>query len=180
MNAVKSEYWEKFYKKFNVKQPSDFAKFCIPYLKNLYMIFDIGCGNGRDTYYFAKHGHVTIGIDKANKPKDSRNACFFKSDFSIFDFKCDAVYARFFLHSIENLDIVKFLSKVDGLILLEFRNKGDKPIVYKHDRNLIDGEAVKKILEEMDFKILYFKIGRGMARYQKENPLICRIIAEKI
>ena len=74
-------FWKKFYK---VKKPpvnnSKFAKFCLKYLKNYKgNVFDIGCGNGRDTIFFIKKKIDVIGLDQSNVIKKNKN--FFKKNF---------------------------------------------------------------------------------------------------
>lgn len=176
------DYWRNFYetKKFKVKNASSFAKFCLPLIKGKGdLLVDVGCGNGRDSYYFAKNGVDVIGIDRYTKPKDVKNASFIQNDFTRLSFYQRPVYARFLLHSIESLEIITLLEMVRSLVMLEFRNVGDKPKLYRHERNLIDGNVIFEILVKMGFEIIYFKIGMGMAKYKTENPLICRIIARK-
>jgi len=66
MKKKQNEYWNKFYEKFNVKKASNFAKYL--YKKNFISkkskILEIGCGNGRDTFFFLKKNIKTIAIDK--------------------------------------------------------------------------------------------------------------------
>ena len=66
---MKKYYWDNFYKK--KKSPvreTDFAKFAYKKIKKLQLkIFDIGCGNGRDTIFFNKKGLECVGLDKLAK-----------------------------------------------------------------------------------------------------------------
>jgi len=175
-----NKYWDNFYRNFSVASPSSFAKFCLKYIKENEIIVDVGCGNGRDSYFFAKKGFFVVGIDNAVKPFNKDQTLFLRVDFKEYKF-CDyTVYARFFLHSLTDNDIKTFLNKINGLVLLEFRNVGDKPVLYKnHFRNLVDGKDIRDQLIKRGFKILFFKIGRNLSKMKSENPLICRIIAEK-
>src|SRR5437870_4336134 len=59
-------YWDKFYKAGNnTFAPSSFAEFVIKsgYLKAGDSLLDVGCGNGRDTFYFLSNGINALGID---------------------------------------------------------------------------------------------------------------------
>lgn len=63
-----TQYWDKFYKekRLGVEDiPSQFSAFVLGEFgrtENVSLI-DIGCGNGRDTFFFAKHLSRVIGID---------------------------------------------------------------------------------------------------------------------
>ena len=52
---MKINYWNNFYKKFNLKKPSLFAKFVLKKLKKNSLLLEVGCGNGRDTFFFLKN-----------------------------------------------------------------------------------------------------------------------------
>ena len=58
-------YWEKFYKKVRKKRlsRSKFADFVLKKINKNYTLIDFGCGDGRDSFYFAKYIKKTIGID---------------------------------------------------------------------------------------------------------------------
>jgi SAM-dependent methyltransferase len=177
---MNKKYWEKFYKTFNVKKPTSFASFCLYYLKEKKAILDIGCGNGRDSYFFAKNGVYVTGVDFAVLPKNKGNAIFIKNNFKAIDFQSKPVYARFFIHAISYVEMLDLFARCHDLVMLEFRNKGDEPILYRdHERHLIDGLEVMEILKSMQFEILHFQLSRGLAVYKKEDPYICRIIAKK-
>ena len=63
---INKNYWNNFYKKKHISKPSLFAKFCVSKLRNYNKtIYDIGCGNGRDTVFFNKKKINSIGIDKS-------------------------------------------------------------------------------------------------------------------
>lgn len=178
---MNKRYWEKFYKKFDIKTPSDFAIFCMKYIiEEQKPLIDIGCGNGRDTYYFSRNlKHKVLGIDFAVHPENN-GAVFEKCNFLyIKDFGDHSVYSRFFIHSLENLEIIKLFEKVKGLLMLEFRHKGDIPLLYKHKRNLVDGRDIREILLMTGFKIKFYQVSRKLAIFKKEDPLICRIIAKR-
>lgn len=115
MNSDKA-YWEKFYqKKKGVFFPSPFAKFCFKnYITKEDTIIDLGCGNGRDTLYFASKGLNVVGIDQSKsaitnaiqKGKQiNLNSKFIIDDFvnfdySKFDLSPKVFYSRFTIHSV--------------------------------------------------------------------------------
>ena len=211
MKKKQNEYWNKFYEKFNVKKASNFAKYL--YKKNFISkkskILEIGCGNGRDTFFFLKKNIKTIAIDKSykaiKKNKKKIDSVFYCNDISKIDlkdinfykkYKCNLVYARFFLHSL-NFRSEKFFfdfcAKIlpqNGKILLEFRTIKD-PLILKgkkispteritdHYRRFIDPALLLTTIERKFVPI--FMVQRfGLARFKKENPHVCRIILKKL
>ena len=63
---MKIYYWDNFYqKKIRISKPSSFAKFIVKKLKKNKTLLDIGCGNGRDTFYFNKKGLNVVGLEKS-------------------------------------------------------------------------------------------------------------------
>ena len=57
------KYWDNYYKlsKSPIK-PTKFSVFCRKYLKSFKgILYDVGCGNGRDTIYFNKLKIKSIG-----------------------------------------------------------------------------------------------------------------------
>ena len=109
-------YWNNYYScHANVHYPTSFSEFCVnKYLNKKSTILELGCGNGRDAFFFAEHGHNAIGIDSSEVAIKSNNIRskelnldnlmqFFANDFTC-DLsqygKVDAVYSRFSFHTI--------------------------------------------------------------------------------
>ena len=113
-DALNIKYWNSYYKNKNLaSQSTKFAVFCKKKLKHYKgILYDIGCGNGRDSIYFNKKRIYCVGIDKSfqaiykSKKKFStyknhfkkKNFCNFFSN-QIISVKF-SVYSRFSLHSI--------------------------------------------------------------------------------
>ena len=107
------------------------------------------------------------------------------------------VYARFFIHAINEKDQKNFLNNVKkiikkkGFIFFEFRTTKD-PLIKKgvkiskyeryddHYRRFIQPNQFIKKLKEIGFKILYFKTSNKFAVYKNQKPNICRIISKKV
>ena len=188
------KYWFNFY---NQNEPpvkhTSFAEWIEIYFidiikKRDLKLLDLGAGNGRDTKWFDKGQFQAYGIDKNYGEileKDIKSGIVYRLDFKeILDnefFKdSDIVYSRFFLHSISNGEIKKIVDFSKKYFVAEFRIKGDEPIIYTdHKRNFIDIGWLTNLLISNGFQILKMKVGRNMARYKNEDPLVARIIAKR-
>lgn len=70
--GINESYWEDFYNQFSPPtNQSSFAEYALKRLKSILpdkkdlRLLDIGCGNGRDTFYFHKNNILAMGIDPA-------------------------------------------------------------------------------------------------------------------
>jgi tellurite methyltransferase len=202
---MKRYYWDNYYKK--KKSPlkeTFFAKFVYNKIKKLNLkIFDIGCGNGRDTIFFKKKGLDCVGLDKSTEilKKNKKNYKkysnqFIKKNFCTFFKKKIStpfiVYSRFTWHSINYNDEKKLIRSLKGnkdlkYLFIETRTindeiygKGKKlgrhEFMTSHYRRFIDSKQLKKKLSKF-LKIIYFKESKNLAKFKKENPCVARIIA---
>lgn len=200
-------YWDKFYLKKHILKPSPFAKYVLSkYKKKLQKVYEIGCGNGRDAIFFNKKKINFIGIDKSKNiiKKNKLNFSKFNTKFICGDF-CNffkkkisetfCVYSRFTWHSInykQEKKLLNYLNKQKKLDYLfietrtindELYNQGKKigehEFITTHYRRFIDSKILKKKLLK-NFKIIYFKEGKNLAKFKNENPCVLRLIAKKI
>lgn len=151
-----NEHWEQFYGQNSlIHIPSQFAVFAANECRDFSTVIDIGCGNGRDSFFFHGIGKRVIGIDASQSAIDS---ClrYQKSAFEDLTFlrlaisdnliakldlnlernllKCGLmIYSRFFIHAITEEDEDCFithcsslLERYGGKLLLEFRTKRDE------------------------------------------------------
>lgn len=200
-------FWRNYYRKNRSQtEPSSFAVFCCKnYLKENSNILELGCGNGRDAFYFASLKLNTHAVDlekeeisylkKINKFK---NLQFYSKDFTkiskveTYDF----VYSRFTIHSIndeQEKDTLKNTFKnlkPDGLFLIEARSTKDdmfqksiKISEYEgetdHYRRFVNYTEFLERLHENGFKIIHSQESQNLAIYKDENPWIIRIVAQK-
>jgi len=173
-----------------------------------FIFYDLGCGNGRDTIYFNRKKIKCYGIDNSstainkNKKKNQEyNNNFFKKNFcTLFNNikinKNFVIYSRFTLHAVgyncEKI-LLNSLKKQKKLkyIFIETRSTKDdffgigKKIGRNeyftnhsnHYRRFIDPKEIKKKLEKFS-KIIFFKVGKNLAKFKNENPCVLRIIAK--
>tara|TARA_A100001011_G_scaffold202427_1_gene210788 strand:+ start:1416 stop:2081 length:666 start_codon:yes stop_codon:yes gene_type:complete len=145
------KHWNKFYsKKKHPIKTSNFAKFL--YKKFLIKgkgkkLIDIGCGNGRDSFFFADKKFNVTSLDRSDiavrnnliyKEKYRyKNINFIKLDINkksiLKGKKYDYIYLRFFVHAITHLSqrrLFKLLNRIGkkhtSLIMLEFRTISDE------------------------------------------------------
>ena len=186
MNNEEVDYWKNFYKNYKNAEPSDFAKFISNYFtKNKLKLLDVGCGNGRDSYFLSYKYNVT-GIDKSTKPEDKENCEFIQGDMVTFDKSdYDIIYSRFTFHSIPDQlqeDLVKTI-KPNTYLCIETRS--DKGLNTHrvhgdtHYRNLTNIDKLKALLEKYNFEILFILESDGVAIYKEEDPVCIRVICKK-
>ena len=200
-------YWNNFYgdkKKFG---ESSFARFVLKKIKNKknFKIIDIGCGNGRDSFFFSKKKFNVTGVDissraiKRNKIFKNKNLNFLKFDIEKdkLNKKFNIIYIRFFLHAISTngekklLNLNKSISVKDSFVFFEFRNWHDT--IFGKSKNYINNEIVEfekghyrriinpkvfvqNFLKKIKSKVLYFKSSKNLSIIKKDNPNLSRII----
>jgi len=200
------QYWNKFYDKKIINKESTFAKFTYKKIKKQKgKILDIGCGNGRDSFFFNQKGYNVTGIDISKKAiqKNSKikkkNIIFKKFDIgkNRINRKFEIIYCRFFLHTVDHLlekkliHLIKKTKKKNTLVFFEFRNFKDKifgkfrasdhnkVIEFEkgHFRRIIDPKIFKRtFIEKTKAKIIYEKSAINLSIFKNDNPNLSRII----
>jgi len=194
------DYWEEFYGKSDAPQtPSDFAKDCIENFEPNSRILDLGCGNGRDSIFFADNGFKINACDQSQqsieklKNKYPINPNFFVADIVNFHKELSSIniiYCRFVLHAISEDDLDKLLTWVydflpeGGLFFSESRS--DRTSIEEtgkhfdpHFRRLLNKNHLSKILLSKGFSINSLIEAKDLAIYKDENPYVIRVVAQK-
>jgi cyclopropane fatty-acyl-phospholipid synthase-like methyltransferase len=209
---VDKAYWENYYKSPNlVKSPSSFAEFCLRnYLKPHNKLLELGCGNGRDSVFFAENKIHVDAIDQCEAEMDAlskknalENLKFIAADFTNLktDSLYDAIYSRFSIHAItleEEMRVLKWCGghiKADGYFFIEIRGKENKLfgmgkpvenfedtfILDGHARRFIDFEVFKSRLISNEFKIDFGMEDFGFAPFPgMEDEKFIRVVAKKL
>ena len=162
-------------------------------------VIEIGCGNGRDSFFFSKYFKNIYAFDKSdiaikyncNNYKKIKNLNFYKYDinenfefFKLIKLK-KIFYARFFLHTLNNNEILRFINLSSKLVnknekvFLEYRvleDKNNKKIFKNHFRNYLNPKKIAKLFLIHSFKLDYNVVGQGFAKYGAEDPFIARQI----
>lgn len=199
MNSSERIYWQKFYESFQEFTPSSFASFVHGFLHNtrhgsnenrIWKLLDVGCGNGRDSYYFAaQKSYDVCGMDVSHTPCAREGCRFFLGDMTSYDRydEHDILYARFTFHSITDDQQEMLLAHIQrpGILLcIETRSKKgwNTDCVHGNDthfRNLTDADRLKRMLDRHGFELVYFEEGTGMAKYKNEDPVCIRVVCRK-
>ncbi len=199
------KFWEAFYSnKKGTLNPSPFAIFLMKNYPVKGNMVELGCGNGRDSLYFAEqHIHV-LGIDQCKNIVSELNGIGIKNaKFKAADFTnlgnlgaFDVVYSRFTLHSVTKAQASATMGwaykslNAGGRFCIEVRSIHDNfcgegkevekdAFVTDHYRRFIRLDEIVNELMEIGFSIDYQIESTGLAKYKNEDPSVIRIIAAK-
>ena len=206
----RNKYWNKFYEDGNKTIfPSQFAVMLASTVSSEFDIVDLGCGNGRDTFFFSQLGYRVVGIDQSEVAIRSNlsrslggrqdNVRFVQANFSdrekielaanINGIKSKKIYyCRFVLHSITDDEEDKLFSTLVELIkpedkfYAEFRTEKDRnkeKIFGSHFRRFLNGEAFLQRCSDRGLVPDYFIEGVGMATFRSEDPVVARVVLVK-
>ena len=127
-----TEYWENYYitNKKDYSPPSPFAIWLRTYIsdRNIKTMVDVGCGNGRDAYYFGRWKYVVTGVDNAVLPENNNLTTFKKMSMCDLEGQFDILYSRFSLHSVnEEVEdkLLKYTANNCKYIAIECRSSND-------------------------------------------------------
>ncbi len=194
-------FWEQYYS-INKEpfQPSSFAREVIQNISKNSTLLDVGCGNGRDSIFFANNSIKTTGIDQSetvikNLKKYENSHLIFRVDDinNLKEQKYDYAYCRFLLHSLNENEEDALLAWIKGniskKIFVESRVDIDKEKYEKttHYRRLMNIDKFCKKLELYQFKIEGQEISDKFSIYENKynvsdvvfNPMLIRLIISK-
>ena len=203
-----TDYWDQYYRnQICSTQPSPFAQYVATLVEPGKTLIDLGCGNGRDSLFFAKQGMQVVAIDLSRSAIDQlnqqpvENARFVCGDFIASDVhqpdSYDYAYSRFTIHAINQKQETMLLQtmfralKPGGKFFIEVRSVND-PLYGKgkavernaffydnHYRRFIVRDELAHGLENCGFRVEYVKEQTGFAPYGNDDPPVIRIAAAK-
>lgn len=209
MSKKDNEYWNTFYsKKKLIKKPSSFAFEIVKYLDSDKKLLELGCGNGRDSFFFAKNGIHVIALDLSNQVIDidresseDSNIQFLIKDFTRLNNNefgsLDYIYSRFTLHSIDKKDYLRTiewasnnLNQEKGLFFIEARTINDPlygvgdPVeddgfITTHYRRFFRVKDMITELKDLDFNLLHVSENYTDSWYKDDKAVVIRVICEK-
>ena len=203
-------YWNRYYSERNdmISSPSLFAMSIAEELAPQKSILDLGCGNGRDSFFFLDRGLYVTGIDASDsiinelreKTKNNDKALFVCDNFvkctALFQRKYDYIYSRFTLHAITEKQEEELLVNIfdalkpSGKLFIEARTihddlygKGEmvaeNSFYYDgHFRRFLDPSVIEKKLIGIGFEIMSVHESKGFSKTEKSDPTLVRIIAK--
>jgi len=207
---VDRDYWNKFYKKGEV--PTDCSTFAASVFDAIShsseQLFELGCGNGRDAFFFARKGVKTIACDIAEtvtelqRQSKDNNPKFVRDDFTNlanpYSQKFGHIYSRFTLHSVPVEGASRTLkwsfdNLLDGgMLFIEVRSvldpmcgvgtkvEGERDAwINTHYRRFIRKDELLEELKQLGFTIEYIVEENNLAVYKDDNPVVIRVHARK-
>ena len=199
------QYWNNFYSNVNdlPLAPSDFAVYFLRFLQTLTEkksyknILSIGCGNGRDAYFFSSNGYEVTGIDSFSKVETNK---FQFRQKNIFDYEInelnafDVCYLRFLIHTLSEQECDQLFARLallppETLIAIETRSTTNitteekletffkSPIGDQHFRMLYSKNYMDKKISDK-FIILESSDSADVAKFKSENPFCLRYIIQ--
>ena len=208
-DTAKDAHWNSYYSEASAPDlPSQFCVFVANEFERPATVVEFGCGNGRDSLFFANQQWNVIGVDASEAAVEScqgktkargTRARFIKA--SVSEASCYEtisgmlqeptegpllVYARFFLHAIDEpsqemlLDGVKgLLAGREGMFAVEFRTQRDanlSKVTAAHYRRFISSPDFAVEASKRGFDVVYFAEGFGFAKYKDDDAYVARFI----
>lgn len=199
------QYWNKFYKKHSdekdISACSTFAIFCCEkYFTKRSSIVDLGCGNARDSLYFARQGHDVLAVDQSlelcvTENNTHQNLQYLNDDFinPSHHQECletteyhpdllpvDVFYSRFTIHSITERDQEHLLNKVytclreKGLFCIEARTTKDPKFgIGKHicDTTYFNDGHNRRFIDSHEFLNKILSLGFKLRYFNEQDNL---------
>jgi len=201
------EYWNSFYETWPDSPPSQFAALvAAEYAHPGSQLYDLGCGNGRDSKFFYDYG-IQVAASDASAQAISRLRGRYPNNpsisFDVVDFSNQQelkthieahklsgrpalYYARFVLHTLDDPTLHSFISVIKESVVggdsiaLEFRTRKDDRLSGKvtptHFRRGLDLGDVLRYFSEDRFEVLYSVEGFGLAVHGSDDAHVARLV----
>jgi SAM-dependent methyltransferase len=197
-----SKIWDRVYSNdsaFFGEEPSDFAQKCYGDFKrdDVKRLLELGCGQGRDSIFFASNGLDVYAIDSSkvaienlNQKKERKNISLHLNHFEVrqtlpFDSSYfDAVYSHMFYNMRFTNEELNFLFKESSRVLknnglLYFSVRNDKDVLYNKGKKIgsniyeINGFQIRFFTKEQieSFLAIYFDVKNIEKSYEETVSL---------
>lgn len=202
-----NDYWADFYRNkatdISLDYPSQFAAFALIEMGATEVVIEFGCGNGRDSAFFAGYGKTVIAFDSCAEAIALNGEKYREHD--RLTFECADVtgsipssarfidvpkvlYARFFLHALTFENVERFLGNCaalmdeQDLLFIEYRTSDDdgrQKETSAHFRLFICPKDIDAILAAKGLRTSYFVEGVGYAKWKSDDAVVARHIIHK-
>ncbi|HVO18052.1 MAG TPA: class I SAM-dependent methyltransferase [Anaeromyxobacter sp.] len=202
-------YWDAYYAAARPRAiiPSQFAAFVASEYLDGRQVVELGCGNGRDALFFASIGVPVLGVDASPVAIEQCQSQARDRALEGASFLCRAlespdfleavaarlrpalprvVYARFFLHAIDDDDERRFFEaagalapSLDDVVAVEFRTHRDHDLPKEtagHYRRDVDPLRLYGAAARAGFATRYFIEGFGYAKYRQDDAHVARLV----
>ncbi|MGW6175318.1 methyltransferase domain-containing protein [Arthrobacter sp. NPDC055138] len=187
--------------------PSEFAQWVCTRTDGVAFVIDLGCGNGRDSSFFAQAGYPVAAVDVSTYAVEAAKKHVAKhSDIHVVETDLleagrlaalrgevpgtgnALFYARFFLNGLTaKQDRIFFeqlgsAAETGDLVALEHRTDLDatrKKARFRSFRRFVPPAETLQQLQERGFEIVEQASGTGLAKFEREDPEVIRILARK-
>jgi len=205
IRASRTDYWEGYYaaKAVPVRRlPSQFAAFVAGELDQPHRVIELGCGDGRDSMFFANYGHDVVGVDASQTAVEAcrslaatlgEHATFIVANIDEPDLagrvKGDSgprvVYARFFLHAITEaeeeilLDLAATITDPGDYLAAEYRTVRDSSgakVTANHFRRFVLPAAFEARALARGVAVTYSVEGFGFVKYRQDDAYVARTL----
>lgn len=196
-----------FYAHDAITSPSAFAQWIAEAGADIAAVIDLGCGNGRDAVFFADRGLPVTAIDSSSYAVAAARALVGGRQ-GIDVVEGDVLehgrltalrnsvrggsvlfYARFLLNGLTEKEEQRFLKELGDAILpgdvvaLEHRTDLDatlKKARFRSFRRFVPADDTLNQLQGLGFEVLDQQSGTGLAKFEREDPEVVRILARKL
>jgi hypothetical protein len=180
---MNEHYWKEFYSHRHTLTPSPFALWARQWIHQR-TVYDLGCGNGRDTEYLRGDDNHVVGVDQFAPDRDGYCCAeigeFIRQHPPVPLVRPAVIYCRFLLHAIEprlQQNILHWARRFGATIYIEARSVLDKPLP-GHRRRLIDGQRLVVKMVESGWRVMHYEEGYGRACFGDEDPHVFRLVAK--
>lgn len=200
------DHWDQFYQSRIVDSaPSLFSHYVVNEYPGRRTIVEVGCGDGRDALWFGAHGLRVIGFDSSShaiaRCIDRARSPILQCHFQVLDVghesltkalelydiipKETLIYARFFLHAINDAEEQAFLGEIAPLVragarfCVEARSVEDEDLPKvepSHFRRFISLPGLETRCRALGMRLERSQTGKGLAPYRHEDPVILRAV----
>jgi len=199
-------YWDDYYaSRSSVARPlpSQFATFVAGEVTGPCRVVELGCGNGRDSIFFASYGHDVTGVDGSESAvkgcQTLAEALGVEARFlhsSIDDPELPGrlgragehdgqlvIYARFFVHAITDEEEKDFfalatqLTSPGDVLAVEYRTVRDQSgakVTDAHYRRFVAPSSFQANALASGFEVTYAAEGFGFAKYKQDDAYCAR------